>query len=136
MVLSLLASPSMTNRKARSLPPCGRIPMCFPGNNLISPVFCNAPDSTFHIHNSDPFLFWRCPLPFPEMRYEIPFVVGFLSLFCILFMSCISYHVIMCIAFAYVFVSCIRAFSPLSVLQSDTPMCTGAPLLSVFMSGC
>ena len=33
-----------------------------------------------------------------------------LSLFCILFMSCISYHVIMCIAFAYVFVSCIRAF--------------------------
>ena len=25
-------------------------------------------------------------------------------------LSCISYHVIMCIAFAYVFVSCIRAF--------------------------
>ena len=31
-------------------------------------------------------------------------------------MSCISYHVIMCIAFAYMFVSCIPAFSPLSVL--------------------
>ena len=41
---------------------------------------------------------------------------------------CISYHVIMCISFAYVFVSCIRAFSPLSVLQSDTPMPSGVPL--------
>ena len=61
------------------------------------------------------------------MCYDIPFVVGFCLSFCILFMSCISYHVITCIAFAYVFVSCIRAFSPLSVLQSDTPTCTGAP---------
>ena len=42
-------------------------------------------------------------------------------------MSCISYHVIMCIAFSYVFVSCIRAFSPLSVLQSGTPTSSGAP---------
>ena len=33
----------------------------------------------------------------------------------------------MCIAFAYVFVSCIRAFSPLSVLQSGTPMFPDAP---------
>ena len=49
------------------------------------------------------------------------------SSFCILSMSCISYHVIMCIAFAYVFVSCIRAFSPLSVLHSGTPMSPGAP---------
>src|SRR3954463_15350116 len=49
------------------------------------------------------------------------------SLFCILFMSCISYHVIMCIAFAYVFVSCIRAFSPLSVLQSGAPTSSGVP---------
>src|SRR3954464_12861622 len=40
---------------------------------------------------------------------------------------CISYHVIMRISFAYVFVSCIRAFSPLSVLQSGTPMFPGAP---------
>ena len=47
------------------------------------------------------------------MCYDIPFMVGFCLSFCILFMSCISYHVIMCIAFAYVFVSCIRAFSPL-----------------------
>ena len=61
------------------------------------------------------------------MCYDIPFVVGFCLSFCILFMSCISYHVIMCISFAYVFVSCIRAFSPLSVLQSDTPMSSGAP---------
>ena len=66
------------------------------------------------------------------MCYDIPFVVGFCFSFCILFMSCISYHVIMCISFAYVFVSCVRAFSPLSVLQSDTPTCTDAPLLSPF----
>ena len=55
-------------------------------------------------------------------------MVGFCLSFCILFMSCISYHVIMCIAFAYVFVSCIRAFSPLSVLHS------GAPISSVVLS--
>ena len=66
------------------------------------------------------------------MCYDIPFVVRFCLSFCILFMSCISYHVIMCIAFAYMFVSCIRAFSPLSVLQSGTPTCTGAPLLFSF----
>ena len=41
--------------------------------------------------------------------------------------SCISYHVIMCIAFAYVFVSCIGAFSPLSVLHSGVPMSSGVP---------
>ena len=33
-----------------------------------------------------------------------------LYLLCFLSMSCISYHVIMCITFSYVFVSCIRAF--------------------------
>ena len=59
------------------------------------------------------------------MCYDIPSVVGFCFSFCIFFMSCISYHVIMCIAFAYVFVSCIRTFSPLSVLHSDTPMSSG-----------
>ena len=42
--------------------------------------------------------------------------------------SCIAYHVIMCISFAYMFVSCIRAFSPLSVLQSDVSMSPGVPL--------
>ena len=66
------------------------------------------------------------------MCYDIPFVVRFCLSFCILFMSCISYHVIMCIAFAYVFVSCVRAFSPLFVLQSGTPTCTGTPPLVSF----
>ena len=41
--------------------------------------------------------------------------------------SCISYHVIMCIAFAYVFISCIRAFSPLSILHSGAPISSGGP---------
>ena len=41
--------------------------------------------------------------------------------------SCIAYHVIMCISFAYMFVSCIQAFSPLSVLQSSAPMSSGVP---------
>ena len=44
-----------------------------------------------------------------------------------LLLSCISYHVIMCIAFAYVFVSCIRAFSPLSVVHSGAPISSGGP---------
>ena len=50
--------------------------------------------------------------------------------FCIrvsLSLSCISYHVIMCTTFAYVFVSCIQAFSPLSVLHSGAPMSSGVP---------
>ena len=45
----------------------------------------------------------------------------------LLSLSCISYHVIMCIALAYVFVSCIRAFSPLSVLHSGAPMSSAVP---------
>ena len=49
--------------------------------------------------------------------------------------SFISYHVIMCIAFAYVFISCIRAFSPLSVLQSGTPMSSGAPFYHFSCAG-
>ena len=50
-------------------------------------------------------------------------------------MSCISYHVIVCIPFAYVFVSCIRAFSPLSVLQSNTPTSSGAPFCLFLWAG-
>ena len=44
-------------------------------------------------------------------------------------MCCCLCHAshIMCIAFAYVFVSCIRAFSPLSVLHSGTPMSSSVP---------
>ena len=55
---------------------------------------------------------------FPRCRV---FVFVFLSLLCI------TYHVIMCIAFSYVFVSCIRAFSPLFVLHSGAPMSSGVP---------
>ena len=53
------------------------------------------------------------------------FAVVALSFSCV---SCISYHVIMCIAFAYVFVSCIRAFSQFSILHSGAPMSPGVPL--------
>ena len=53
-------------------------------------------------------------------------LAGFVFMF-LFSLSCISYHVIMCIAFVYVFVSCILAFSPLSVLHSDAPMSSGVP---------
>ena len=69
------------------------------------------------------------------MCYDIPSVVGFCLSSCILFMSCISYHVIMCITFAYVFVSCIRAFSPLSVLYSGTPMSFEVPFYLFLCAG-
>ena len=65
-------------------------------------------------------------LPFPALIYDISSLSGF-CLRVFLSLSCISYHVIMCIAFAYVFVSCIRAFSPLSVLHSGAPMSSGVP---------
>src|SRR4051812_20319252 len=58
---------------------------------------CNTPDVTCHICNSNSCHFRHCDMIFPPW-------LGFPS-FCILFMSCISYHVIRCIAFAYVFVS-------------------------------
>ena len=45
----------------------------------------------------------------------------------LLSLSCIAYHVIMCISFAYMFVSCFRAFSSLSVLHSGAPMSFGGP---------
>ena len=55
----------------------------------------------------------------------LPVIRSFaLSFSCV---SCISHHVIMCISFAYMFVSCIRAFSPLSVLQYGAPMSFGVP---------
>ena len=65
-------------------------------------------------------------MPFPALGYVISSLLGF-CLRVFLSLSCISYHVIMCIAFAYVFVSCIRAFSPLSVLHSGAPMSPGVP---------
>ena len=54
---------------------------------------CNAPDTTFHIRNSNSCLFQRCDMIFPSW-------LGFCILFCILFMSCISSHSIMHFAFA------------------------------------
>ena len=91
--------------------------------------WCNTQDVTFHICNSNSCHFRPCVMIFP------PWLVFF---FCFAFYSCHAYHVMSSRAlhFAYVFVSCIRAFSPLSVSQSDTPTCTGAPLLSLFISGC
>ena len=49
---------------------------------------CNAPDTTFHIRKSNSCLFRRCDMLFPSW-------LGFCLLFCIFFMSCISYHSIM-----------------------------------------
>ena len=60
------------------------------------------------------------------------FAVVPLSFSCV---SCISYHVIMCISFAYMFASCIRAFSPLSVLQSGAPMSPGFPFYLFLCAG-
>ena len=57
------------------------------------------------------------------------------SSFCILSMSCFSYHVIMCIAFAYMFVSYIRAFSLLSVLHSGTLTSSGVPFYLFLCAG-
>ena len=65
-------------------------------------------------------------MPFPALSYFISSGSGF-CLRVLLPLSCISYHVIMCIAFAYVFVSCIRAISPLSVLHSGAPISSGGP---------
>ena len=65
-------------------------------------------------------------MPFPALSYFI-FSGSGLCLHVLSSLSCISYHVIMCIAFSYVFVSCIRAFSPLSVSQSDTPHAPAHP---------
>ena len=61
------------------------------------------------------------------MCYVFPSVVGFCLSFCILSCHAFYFHVIMCISFAYMFVSCIRAFSPWSVLQSGAPMSPGVP---------
>ena len=64
---------------------------------------CNAPDVSFHI----------CIqlLPSPALSY-IYFSGSGLCLRVLFYFSCISYHVITCIAFAYMFISCIRAFFP------------------------
>ena len=73
-------------------------------------------------------------MPFPALSYFISSGLGF-CLRVLLSLSCISYHVIMCIAFAYVFVSCIRAFSPLSVLHSDALFSSGGHFYLLFVCG-
>ena len=59
---------------------------------------CNAPDIIS--------LFVLQLLPFPVSSY-IYFLGSGLCLRVLFLLSCISYHVIMCIAFAYMFISCI-----------------------------
>ena len=62
---------------------------------------CNTPDVTFPI----------CTPTLAVSGVKLFYFLGFGSLSpCVVVVSCISYHVIMCIVFAYVFVSCIRAF--------------------------
>ena len=80
---------------------------------------CNTPDVIY--------LICIPTLAVSGLSYFIFLVVGFFCLRVLLSLSCISYHVIMCIAFAYVFVSCIRAFSPFSVLHSGAPISSGGP---------
>ena len=64
---------------------------------------CNTPDVTFPI----------CTPTLAVSGVKLFYFLGFgFFLRVLLSLSCISYHVIMCIAFAYVFVSCIRAFFP------------------------
>ena len=81
---------------------------------------CNAPDSLRQVSvsysSSLPcHLLACCTLPCHHLHF---------------IMSSCAFH------FAYVFASCIRAFSPLSVLQSGTPMPSSVPLLSLGVSGC
>ena len=81
-------------------------------------ITCNTPDVIYLI----------CTPTLAVSGIKLFFFSG--SGFCLrvlLSLSCISYHVIMCIAFAYVFNSCIRAFSPLSVLHSGAPISSGGP---------
>ena len=70
---------------------------------------CNTLDVTFPI----------CTPTLAVSGVKLYLFLGFGSLSpCVVFFSCISYHVIMCIAFAYVFVTCIRAFSPPVAISS------------------
>ena len=59
----------------------------------------------------------------------MPGVLQLFAVVCLVIacVSCIAYHVIMCISFAYMFVSCIQAFSLLSVLHSGASISSGAP---------
>ena len=50
-------------------------------------------------------------------------------------MSCIVYHVIKCISFAYMFISCIRAFSPVVHFAIRRSYVTRCPFLPLFVCG-
>ena len=73
-------------------------------------------------------------LPFPALSY-IYFSGSGPCLRVLFSFSCTSYHVITCIAFAYMFISCIRAFSPLSILHSGAPISSGGPFYLSFVCG-
>ena len=104
----------------------GSLPMTYvPKSTKLILEACNIPDVTFHICNSNSCHFLLCSMIFLLW-------LGFVSRFA--FCSCHAYHIMSSCAFhfAYVFVSCIRAFSPLSVLQSGTPTSSRAPLFVSF----
>ena len=81
-----------------------------------SKVKCNTPDVTFPI----------CTPTLAVSGLKLFYFLGFEFLSsCVVSLSCISFHVIMCITFAYMFISCIRVFSPLSVLHSGASFSSG-----------
>ena len=63
-----------------------------------------------------------CNTPRPTCQVSSSYSL-LLRCHCLRVMHCISCHHV--ISFAYMFVSCIRAFSPLSILQSGAPMSSG-----------
>ena len=71
---------------------------------------CNASDVTFHNCNSNSCHFRQCYVLYPPW-------LGFVLVLHFV-------HVMHFISFAFVFVSCIRSFSLLSVSESDTHTCT------------
>ena len=66
----------------------------------------------------------RCARCLPVIRRSCQ-VICLRVAFCHVIICILSCHHMHCIA--YVFVSCIRAFFPLSVLQSGAPMSSGGP---------
>ena len=109
-------------RPRRALVGCGHLG-CPPDH------LCNTPDVTFHICNSNSCHFRLCVMIFPSWSGFV-FSFAFCSCHASHIMSSCASHLHSCSSHAS------EHFSPLSVSQSDTPTCTGAPLLSLFMCGC
>ena len=64
---------------------------------------CNAPDTTFHIRNSNSCLFQRCDMIFPSW-------LGFV--FCFAFCSCLAFHILAsCRLHPHVFIKLASAHS-------------------------